>query len=101
MFIRRKRILINSLGLLDSNNKTKYLDGIVIFGGVNVTKKNEIILYKFFFIQTNIRTDFVFPEEETTTGQNHTKIRYDKTLDLYQIRSLRGNGCFLKLMIKQ
>ena len=45
-----KEYLINSLGLLDSNNKTKYLDGIVIFGDVNVSKKNEIILYKFFYI---------------------------------------------------
>ena len=29
--------------------------------------------------------------------QNHAEIKYDKTLDLYQIRSLRGNGCFLKI----
>ena len=91
-----KEYLINSLGLLDSNNKNKYLDGIVIFGDVNVSKKIEIILYKF-YIQTNTRTDFVFPEEESATGQNHAEIRYDKTLDLYQIRSLRGNGCFLKI----
>ena len=40
---------------------------------------------------------FVFPEEESNTKQNHAEIRYDKTLDLYQIRSLRGNGCFLKI----
>jgi len=43
-----KEYLINSLGLLDSNNKNKYLDGIVIFGDVNVSKKIEIILYKFY-----------------------------------------------------
>ena len=91
-----KEYLINSLGLLDSKNKNKYLDGIVIFGDVNVSKKIEIILYKF-YIQTNTRTDFIFPEEESATGQNHAEIRYDKTLDLYQIRSLRGNGCFLKI----
>ena len=41
--------------------------------------------------------DFIFPEEESNTKQNHAEIRYDKTLDLYQIRSLRGNGCFLKI----
>ncbi len=90
-----KEYLINSLGLLDSNNKTKYLDGIVIFGDVNVSKKK--LIYINLFLQTNTRTDFVFPEEESTTGQNHAEIRYDKTLDLYQIRSLRGNGCFLKI----
>ena len=33
-----KEYLINSLGLLDSNNKNKYLDGIVIFGDVDVSK---------------------------------------------------------------
>ena len=39
----------------------------------------------------------MFPPEESNTSQNHAEIRYDKTLDLYQIRSLRGNGCFLKI----
>ena len=48
-------------------------------------------------IQSNTRADFIFPEEESNTKQNHAEIRYDKTLDLYQIRSLRGNGCFLKI----
>ena len=43
-----KEYLINSLGLLDSNNKNKYLDGIVIFGDVDVSKKIEIILYIFY-----------------------------------------------------
>ena len=41
--------------------------------------------------------DFIFPEEESNTGQNHAEIRYERTIDLYQIRSLRGNGCFLKI----
>ena len=39
----------------------------------------------------------MFPPEESNTSQNHAEIHYDKTLDLYQIRSLRGNGCFLKI----
>jgi len=42
-----KEYLINSLGLLDSNNKTKYLDGIVIFGDVNVSKKKWIYINLF------------------------------------------------------
>jgi hypothetical protein len=75
-----KEYIINSLGLLINNeNKTK--DGLTIFGDVN----------------SNTRADFILPEEESNTKQNHAEIRYDKTLDLYQIRSLRGNGCFLKI----
>ena len=53
-----------------------------------------IIIY---LIQSNSRADFIFPEEESNTKQNHAEIRYDKTLDLFQIKSLRGNGCFLKI----
>lgn len=39
----------------------------------------------------------MFPIEESNTGQNHAEIRYDKILDIYEIKSLRGNGCFLKI----
>ena len=53
-----------------------------------------IIIY---LIQSNSRADFIFPEEESNTKQNHAEIRYDKTLDIFQIKSLRGNGCFLKI----
>ena len=41
--------------------------------------------------------DFDFPEEESKTGQSHAEIKYDKTLDAYQVKSLRGSGCFLKI----
>ena len=41
--------------------------------------------------------DFEFPEEESKTGQSHAEIKYDKTLDAYQVKSLRGSGCFLKI----
>ena len=92
-----KEYIINSLGLL-LNNKNKTKDGLTIFGDVNVI----IYFYLFYYykkiiIQSNSRADFIFPEEESNTKQNHAEIRYDKTLDLYQIRSLRGNGCFLKI----
>ena len=53
-----KEYLINSLGLLDSNNNNKYFDGIVIFGDVNVSnnnnKNNIFILYMFRLIQEQI-----------------------------------------------
>jgi hypothetical protein len=42
-----KEYLINSLGLLDSNNNNKYFDGIVIFGDINVSK-NQIFYFTFF-----------------------------------------------------
>ena len=32
-----KEYIINSLGLIDSKNKNNYLDGIVIFGDINVS----------------------------------------------------------------
>ena len=89
-----KEYIINSLGLL-INNENKTRDGLTIFGDVNVIKYFINILN--IIIQTNTRADFIFPEEESNTKQNHAEIRYDKTLDLYQIRSLRGNGCFLKI----
>ena len=89
-----KEYIINSYGLLINNeNKTK--DGLTIFGDKNVIK--YIILYNKYLIQSNARIDFIFPEEESNTKQNHAEIRYDQTLELYQIRSLRGNGCFLKI----
>ena len=88
-----KEYIINSLGRIDSKNKCN--DGLTIFGDENVTIKSIYNLN--FNIQTNTRTDFVFPKEESDTNQNHAEIRYDKTLDLYQIKSLRGNGCFLKI----
>ena len=90
-----KEYILNSLGLIDSNQK--FNDGLTIFGDENVINKLIYNLIFKFSIQTNTRTDFVFPKEESDTNQNHAEIRYDKTLDLYQIRSLRGNGCFLKI----
>jgi len=75
-----KEYIINSLGLL-INNKNKTNDGLTIFGDENA----------------NTRTDFIFPKEESNTNQNHAEIKYDKTLDLFKIKSLRGNGCFLKI----
>ena len=60
---------------------SQYQDGITIFGDYNI----------------NNRVDFVFPKEESNTEQNHAEIKYDKTLDLFQVKSLRGNGCFLKI----
>ena len=93
-----KEYIINSLGLLINNeNKTK--DGLTIFGDINVIKYIFILFYLNYIkiIQSKTRADFIFPEEESNTKQNHAEIRYDKTLDLYQIRSLRGNGCFLKI----
>lgn len=54
---------------------------------------NNIIFLKYRAIPEQIS----FSQKESNTGQNHAEIRYDKTLDLYQIRSLRGNGCFLKI----
>ena len=39
-----KEYIINSLGLIDSNNKNNHQDGIVIFGDINVS--NRINLYK-------------------------------------------------------
>ena len=36
-------------------------------------------------------------EEESKTGQSHAEIKYDKNLDAYQVKSLRGSGCFLKI----
>ena len=38
-----KEYIINSLGLIDSNNKNNHQDGIVIFGDINV--RNRINLY--------------------------------------------------------
>lgn len=91
--IEGEEYIINSLGL--TNSKNNYKDGLTVFGDTNVSiNKNNNILKK---LQSNNRTDFVFPEEESNTGQNHAEIYYDRTLDLYQIRSIRGNGCFLKI----
>ena len=39
-----KEYIINSLGLIDSNNKNNHQDGIVIFGDINVS--NRIYFYK-------------------------------------------------------
>ena len=39
-----KEYIINSLGLIDSNNKNNNQDGLVIFGDINVS--NRINLYK-------------------------------------------------------
>ena len=72
-----KIIIITPPGILGS----QYQDGITIFGDYNI----------------NNRVDFVFPKEESNTEQNHAEIKYDKTLDLFQVKSLRGNGCFLKI----
>ena len=74
-----KIIIITPSGLLGSLNN--FQDGITVFGDYN---------------QDN-RVDFVFPKEESNTEQNHAEIKYDKTLDLFQVKSLRGNGCFLKI----
>ena len=74
-----KTIIITPSGILGSQNS--FQDGITVFGDYNI----------------NNRVDFVFPKEESNTEQNHAEIKYDKTLDLFQVKSLRGNGCFLKI----
>ncbi len=74
-----KELIITPLGLL--NNKNSNQDCLTVFGDYN----------------KNNRTDFVFPKTESDTEQNHAEIKYDKILDLFQIKSLRGNGCFLKI----
>ena len=48
-------------------------------------------------MQPNNRVDFIFPKEESNTEQNHAEIKYDQKLDLFQVKSLKGNGCFLKI----
>ena len=47
--------------------------------------------------QNNYKNDFEFPEEESKTGQSHAEIKYDRYMDQYQVKSLRGSGCFLKI----
>ena len=87
-----REFLINAGGLVGSPRNAK--DGITIFGDSGVIIIN--ILYNK-FIQNNLINDFEFPEEESKTGQSHAEIKYDKTLDVYQVKSLRGSGCFLKI----
>ena len=41
-----KEYLINSLGIIDSNKKNIYKDGLVIFGDINVSK-TKIQIYKY------------------------------------------------------
>jgi len=36
-------------------------------------------------------------EEESKTGQSYAEIKYDIFLEQYQIKSLRGSGCFIKV----
>ena len=72
-----KVIIITPLGLLNNKNR----DCLTICGDYN----------------KNNRTDFIFPKTESDTDQNHAVIKYDKILDIFQIKSLRGNGCFLKI----
>lgn len=76
-----KEILINAAGLLGSQRNA--FDGKAIFGDVNNNNTSN--------------TDFIFPREESNTGQNHCEIRYDFNQDIYQIKSLRENGCFLRI----
>ena len=47
-----KEYLINSLGIIDSNKKNIYKDGLVIFGDINVSK-TKIQIYKNIFTLTN------------------------------------------------
>ncbi len=48
-------------------------------------------------MQNNHKNDFEFPEEESKNGQSIAEIKYDIALDQYQIKSLRGSGCFIKI----
>jgi len=74
-----REFIINAGGLVGSPRNAK--DGVTIFGDAGNNHKN----------------DFEFPEEESKTGQSHAEIKYDRNLDQYQVKSLRGSGCFLKI----
>ena len=88
-----KELIINAGGLIGSLRNAK--DGITIFGDAYV---NHIYInINLNIIQNNQNNDFEFPEEESKTGQSHAKIKYNINLDQYQIKSLRGSGCFLKI----
>ena len=81
--------IINAGGLIGSKRNAK--DGFTYFGDISVS---SIFNYN---VQENHTNDFEFPEEESKNGQSNAEIRYDITLDQYQIRSLRGSGCFIKI----
>ena len=87
-----KEFLITPAGLIGNPNNNQ--DGSTIFGDYNVS---IYIIFKIKNIQPNNRVDFIFPKEESNTEQNHAEIKYDKKLDLFQVKSLKGNGCFLRI----
>ena len=86
-----REFIINPGGLIGGRRNAK--DGITIFGDFSVSK----IIIGLTYIQSDHKNDFEFPEEESKTGQSHAEIKYDRNIDQYQIKSLRGSGCFLKI----
>lgn len=88
-----RELIINAGGLIGSPRNAK--DGITIFGDVGVKSYINLIIY--ILLQNNYKNDFEFPEEESKTGQSHAEIKYDRNSDQYQVKSLRGSGCFLKI----
>ena len=90
-----REFIINAGGLVGSPRNAK--DGITIFGDVGVIHKYTLIYLILLFLQNNHKNDFEFPEEESKTGQSHAEIKYDRNLDQYLVKSLRGSGCFLKI----
>ena len=89
-----KEYIINAGGLIGSKRNQK--DGITFFGDTSV---RILLLYKqiYLFIQSNNKNDFEFPGDETKTGQSCAEIKYDIFSNQYQIKSLKGSGCFIKV----
>ena len=85
-----KEYIINAGGLIGSQRNIK--DGITYFGDKSVSY--IIIINK---TQLNHKNDFEFPDEESNTGQSWAEIKYDIISNQYQIKSLRGSGCFVKI----
>lgn len=90
-----REFIINAGGLVGSPRNAK--DGVTIFGDAGVNHNYINIINKYILFQNNHKNDFEFPEEESKTGQSHAEIKYDRNLDQYQVKSLRGSGCFLKI----
>ena len=88
-----RELIINAGGLVGNHHNR--CDGTTIFGDYSVSIIN--INYIYYIFQSKHRNDFEFPEEESKSGQSHAEIKYDRNLDKYQVKSLRGSGCFLKI----
>ena len=84
-----KEYIINAGGLIGSPRNIK--DGITYFGDKSVS------YIKINRIQPEHKNDFEFQEEESKTGQSCAEIKYDIITEQYQIKSLRGSGCFIKI----